>query len=305
MEKISLKAFLIIALSVFAKASNADTYESWNIVFCDTCSNLSQFENAAKVSDSGYTAVFNLNTNTIKAYKLLYEPALGGRLATTIATPQEAKDALQRHNELKQILEKYLPTSLSNFKVSQQDSSLKSNAYIPSAIGGPFGGVCGPEADQALATRIPDLIFSSSCAGHDSCYAAGVNSKGLCDELFASNLYTSIHIGTSTFQSFDKYLTRWLLENVADIYINFVKTHEKAYDAYCDVSRNSTKDYCEVGFDRLNSLSASGGGQSSSFSGNAFGVFGFELGYRCVRTIFDLDDGFKVITEQCFIAPVN
>ena len=67
------KALFLILFSAslcFTNASEASTFDNWKIVFCDTCSNNTQFENAAKVADSGYSAVFNLNTNTIKAFQL-------------------------------------------------------------------------------------------------------------------------------------------------------------------------------------------------------------------------------------------
>jgi len=303
----ALFLFIFSAFLFFSDASEASTFDNWKIVFCDTCSNSIQYENAAKVADSGYSAVFNLNTITIKAFQLYYEPAFGGRLAVSAAVPQEAVEALQRHNELKQALEKYLPQTSANLKQQNLNDTSRQKGLPPEmqAISGPFGGICGPEARQDIATWIPDGPFGRACAGHDSCYAEGASSKGLCDEIFASDLYTAIHIGSEPLSAFEKYLMKKLLQNVADIYVDFVKTREEAYDAYCDIARNASKGFCTVGFEQKNTITSSGSGQSSSFSGSALGAFGFTLEYRCVRTIFDLDDGFKIVTEQCFLAPVN
>ena len=59
------KTLLIFLFSFFfyPNTSNASNIDNYYIVFCDYCSTYTQFENAAKVADSGQVLVFNLKNS--------------------------------------------------------------------------------------------------------------------------------------------------------------------------------------------------------------------------------------------------
>jgi hypothetical protein len=308
-----LSIFFLFLFSVYKV--EAQSTSNIEIVICDYCTSVSSFENAAKAIRSGDVAVFNLRTGEVRSYDVIFEPNFGGRIPIEVSNSQEVINALNDYKALESVINGLL-LPIRSSTVEVKDEYVKSTSFLSTPVmsanslfnGGPFGGVCGPEANQRIATLIPDGVFTQACAGHDACYASGQSSKSFCDEAFRLDLDRAAQIGGEIYgrsNPITRILAERLLKSAGSLYYYFVVNSESAYDAFCSSGTNASTSFCGVGFAIANAAMRGGDGVDL---GTSTGIdvtpgLDLELTFQCVTTIITTSDGKTFVNETCFLAP--
>lgn len=280
---LSLLLPLLVSQDVEADDINKFNGEFWNVTFCNTCSTEQSFKNAASFYDLGKVTVFNLESGQIRTYSAEMGTTFGDVTHARVATPNEAYEAFNEYEQLKNDLAQLAPQSL--------NSQLYDSAYTYSSIpSGPFGGICGPEGTTS-STWIPDGIFAPACSAHDQCYANGNYSKMFCDDLFLEVLETTIiEVTRNLFRHdiFREILYREALLDTSQLYHSAVVNSEAAFNAYCGSAPNSNTAFCLTGHEaNQRHLDGSGGYDGAPYTGGVsypYGGITLEYAYRCIPT---------------------
>jgi len=284
-----IRKWIFIAVSLVlpllvSQASEADEIgdfdgQLWNVKVCNNCSTEQNFKDAASSYNVGKVTIFNLESGQIRTYSAEMGTTFGDVTHVPVPTPNEAYEALNEYEILKNDLIQMAPQPFN------------------SQVSGPFGDVCGQEG-TTFGTWIPDGAFEAACSVHDQCYASGDYSKMFCDDLFLKSLETtSIKLSRAlSYNIFRQLLTQHLLLRVGDIYFYAVVNSEDAFNAYCGVDANANTAFCQAGHEANQlTLDGSEGVVGSPYSGGvtySHGGITFRYEYRCVPTYVGSTDNY-------------
>lgn len=207
--------FFVVILMVFTNEAYA-SYNSDEVLICNTCTKSQDFKNAAISAGNGSKIVLNINTATAKRYITIIEPVFN--VKTAFEEPLTSNDISQL-DEIKTL----------NKKVELYLSRLDIIDVVGAANG------CGGEGQN-----VPDFIrngmLKNACDAHDICYDRG-ESQNICD------LMLEVNINEIRDRKYQEYINQGKPLRAKFVYVSLTKIAKKAREK---VEEQGAEYYCNI-----------------------------------------------------------